>query len=106
MLIGFDPPKSEKNERERGFGFLFAARIFLGGVWERIDRRWDYGEERIEAFGHIDGSAYVVVYAMRQTDDGTLYRWIISARRANSRERKRYDDQVPHNGGSGGGQAH
>lgn len=64
MLIGFDPPKSEKNERERGFSFIFAARIFLGDVWERVDRRRDYGEERIEAFGYIEGSAYIVVYTI------------------------------------------
>lgn len=106
MVIGFDPTKSAKNERERGFGFLFAARVFLGNVWERVDRRKDYGEERIEAFGHIEGSAYIVVYTMRQTDDGMSCRWIISARRANSRERKRHADQILHDGGSGSGKAH
>lgn len=54
MKIGFDPPKSEKNERERGFGFLYAARVFLGPTIERVDSRINYEEERIIALGHIE----------------------------------------------------
>jgi uncharacterized protein len=39
MRVGFDEGKSQRNERERGFGFLFAARVFLGDTIERLDRR-------------------------------------------------------------------
>lgn len=88
MQIGFDPAKSERNERERGFGFLYAARIFLGDTLERVDSRFEYGEERIIALGNIEDLAFVIVYTWRETEDGTRYRWIISARRADRKERR------------------
>jgi uncharacterized DUF497 family protein len=86
--IGFDVRKSERNEAERGFGFLFAARIFLGRTVEALDLRRDYGEERVLAFGQIEGRMYAVVYTWRTAEDGMPMRWIISARRANERERR------------------
>jgi len=47
------------------------------------DRRRDYGEERVIAIGEVDGEVLVVVY----TDRGNTRR-IISARRANRKERQ------------------
>ena len=94
-LIGFDPPKSEKNERGRGFGFLYAARVFLGPTIEREDARRDYGEERIIALGQVEGLVFAVVYTWRTTDDGEPMRWIISARRADRQERRVYEAFFP-----------
>ena len=65
-----------------GFGFDFAVQIFLGRVLTRVDDREDYGERRIKAIGEIDGIVLVVIYTDR--DD---LRWIISARKANRKER-------------------
>jgi uncharacterized DUF497 family protein len=50
------------------------------------DQRWDYGEERFRALGVIDGRVFVVVFKRRLRAIR-----IISARRANSREVKRYE---------------
>ncbi len=61
MQVDFDPAKSERNERDRGFGFLFAARIFLGDTIERLDSRADYGEDRIVAIGQSEGANLTVV---------------------------------------------
>ena len=47
MKIEFDPIKSARNEAERGFGFGFAARVFLGRTVEVVDDRHDYGEVRV-----------------------------------------------------------
>ena len=94
-MFGFDPPKSEKNERERGFGFLYAARIFLGPTIERQDSRLDYGEERILALGEVEGMTFAVVYTWRTTEDGEPMRWIISARRADRKERRKYEAFFP-----------
>jgi uncharacterized DUF497 family protein len=79
--FGWDPAKSERTRRERGFGFDYAARIFASPTIEVVDRRRDYGEERIRAIGEIDGRVYVVVY----TDRPSL-RWIISAWKANGKD--------------------
>jgi uncharacterized DUF497 family protein len=83
MLFEWDAAKSWRNLSERGFGFDYAARIFLGPTLERQDRRRDYGEVRMQAIGETDGDVLFVVY----TDRGEA-RHIISARLANRRERK------------------
>ena len=94
-MFGFDPPRSEKNEQERGFGFLYAARVFIGPTIERVDSRLDYGEERIIALGRIDGMVFAVVYTWRRSDDEEPYRWIISARLPNRKERRKYEASFP-----------
>lgn len=83
MDFDWNPPKHERNLRERGFGFDFAALIFEGPVLEKIDDRRDYGEVRVQAIGEADGVVLAVIY----TDRGNT-RWIISARRASRKERK------------------
>jgi uncharacterized DUF497 family protein len=74
---------SERNRRERGFDFATAALIFDGPVQTTFDDRRDYSEERVIAIGEINGEVLVVVY----TDRGQVRR-IISARRANRKERE------------------
>lgn len=81
MDFAWDTAKSERNRRERGFGFDYAARIFAGPTIDVVDRRRDYGEERLRAIGEIDGRTFVVVY----TDRGRV-RWIISAWKASGKE--------------------
>jgi uncharacterized protein len=81
MEFGWDPDKHESTRRERGFGFDYAARIFLGPIVESVDRRRDYGEARIRAIGQIDGRIYVVIYT-----DRPGMRWIISAWKASGKD--------------------
>jgi putative transcriptional regulator len=54
MLFEWDETKSRRTLSERGFGFDYAARIFLGPTLERQDARCDYGEIRIQTIGQID----------------------------------------------------
>jgi len=82
MIFDWHDAKHEKNIAERGLGFDFAAQIFLGRILIQIDGRADYGEVRVKAIGVADGVVLVVIYTDR--DD---VRWIISARKANKKER-------------------
>jgi uncharacterized protein len=66
-----------------GFGFEYAARIFLGPTLERLDNRREYGEVRIQAIGRVIDDILFVVY----TDRGDT-RHIISARLASRKERR------------------
>jgi uncharacterized DUF497 family protein len=52
------------------------------------DRRYEYGEERFCLYGRVEGRLFVIVYTTR---DKTIR--IISARKANKREQKRYGDR-------------
>lgn len=85
MEFDWDPPKHERTLWDRGFGFDFAALIFQGETIEQEDTRKDYGEVRMQAIGEAEGIVLMVVY----TDRADL-RWIISARRANKKERRKW----------------
>ena len=83
MLFEWDEAKSRRNLRERGFDFNYAASVFTGLTLERRDDRRDYGEVRMQAVGRAGDDILFVVYTDR--DD---VRHLISARRANRKERK------------------
>ena len=82
MEFEWDPAKSEATYRLRGFDFAYASRVFSGEWRDTPDDRRDDGEARRQAIGQVDGDILVVIYTMRGSG-----RRIISARRANRRER-------------------
>ena len=53
------------------------------------DDRYDYGEDRTQALGLIDGRLHMLAFTMR----GDALR-VISLRKANPREVKRYDEEA------------
>ena len=55
----------------------------------KLDSRFLYGEDRYLALGRVDGRVLTVVYTMRND----VIR-IISARKANSREVKKYENST------------
>jgi uncharacterized protein len=83
MLFEWDGAKSRRTLNERGFGFEYAARIFLGPTLERQDDRHEYGEVRVQAIGRVGDDILFVVF----TDRGDA-RHIISARLASRKERR------------------
>jgi uncharacterized DUF497 family protein len=89
----WDEAKSETCFQERGFDFAYAARVFFDP--DRIiqaDTRHSYGEERYQLMGKIERRLFVVVYTPKY--DAIR---IISARKANQREVKHYEDSTRDN---------
>ncbi|UMY18014.1 BrnT family toxin [Methylobacterium organophilum] len=97
MIFDWHDEKSEACRRRRGFGFDYAARIFSGDIWIRIDGRRDYGEVRLQALGEIDGFPYVVVFTERRNASGEIVYWIISARRAYEKECRQWRNALSRN---------
>lgn len=62
--------------------------LILIGVLE-ADTRHSYGEDRYQVMGKVDGRLFVVVYTPRAKATR-----IISARKANQRERQRYEEDT------------
>lgn len=89
MEVEWDEAKSERNLRERGFDFAYAALVFEGLVIEREDTRRDYMEPRFVALGTVEDEHWTMVYTPRA---GRLR--IISARRASRKERDVYDQEI------------
>ena len=88
MEFEWDQNKSEKCFTERGFDFAYAVRVFFDP--DRVvqtDRRYDYGEKRYQLMGKIENRVFVVVYTPRHS---TIR--IISARKANKREVRHYEN--------------
>jgi len=85
----WDPAKSEATFRDRGFDFAYARRVFSSNRIETVDARTDYGGVRIRAIGQVGSDILTVIYTVR----GSILR-IISARRANRKERAQWLSRV------------
>ena len=87
MDFEWDLAKNNSCQNSRNFDFAYVISIFVDPtvIIER-DQRWDYGEDRYRAIGVVDKRIFVVVFTRR----AAAIR-IISARKANSREVKRYE---------------
>ena len=84
MDYEWDTAKHLKNLRERGIGFDDAVLALEDVIVSWEDKRHDYSETRMIACCHYRDGVMIVVYTAR----GSLRR-IISARRANKRERRK-----------------
>jgi uncharacterized DUF497 family protein len=86
MQFEWDRAKAEVNLRKHGVSFDDALHVFADPFrLDEPDFRADYGEARRLTMGEVDGRLHVVAYTMR----GEVVR-LISARKANEREQRRY----------------
>ncbi len=87
MPFEWDDRKAALNVAKHGVPFEYAARIFLDPRrMDSQDTRRDYSEERRLTLGEIEGRLFAVTYTPR----GVVIR-LISARKANERERRKYE---------------
>jgi uncharacterized protein len=87
MDFEWDLAKSDSCQTSRNFDFAYVISIFKDPtLMVEHDQRWDYGEERFRAIGAVDERVFVVIFTRRSK----VIR-IISARKANCREVKRYE---------------
>ena len=90
MEITFDPEKDRVNRQKHGASLAFAPTILADPKrLDILDVRFDYTEERIVTYGRVDERVWVCVHASRAT-----VRRIISVRKANDRETKRYQQSA------------
>jgi uncharacterized DUF497 family protein len=89
MSTGYEWDESKRvaNIEKHGVDFRDAVKIFDAPTIEAEDRRRDYGEVRIGAYGRIDDDILFVVYTWRN-----MNRRMMSARKAGRHERERYQD--------------
>jgi uncharacterized DUF497 family protein len=90
MKFDWDEDKNKQNIVKHGVDFKSATQIFKGVTLDFIDHRHNYGEEREISIGLLGAIAVIVVV---HTDRDGVCR-IISARKANKRERQRYEQET------------
>jgi len=84
--ISFDPVKRAWTLAERGLDFADAGKVFAGAVFEFEDGRVAYPERRYSTIGMLEDRMVVVIWV--DAKDG---RRVISMRKANARERTRFE---------------
>ncbi|MFE0752732.1 BrnT family toxin [Inquilinus sp. NPDC058860] len=85
-MLDWDADKAKANLTKHGVAFEAAEGFDFATSVIRLDNRVDYGEPRWVAVGLIGRRLHVLVYTEREA----RFR-IISLRRANSRERRNYE---------------
>ena len=83
MAIVFDPAKDEANRAKHGLSLSRAVDFDFAAF--ASDRRRDYREVRVRAFGLLDGQPACLVFMARGDDVR-----VISLRRAHWKEYRRY----------------
>ncbi|MEI7613714.1 MAG: BrnT family toxin [Betaproteobacteria bacterium] len=89
MEITYDPSKNASNIELRGLSFELVADFDFQTAVIWIDARKAYPEVRVSALGFLDGRVYALVFA--ETTNGIR---VISFRKANKREVKRYEQKT------------
>ena len=87
MSIDFDPEKDAINRAKHGVSLALAEAGDWTEAFIALDDRRDYGEPRWYAYLPIGGRVRVVVFTERAETTR-----IISLRRANPREVRKYDE--------------
>jgi uncharacterized DUF497 family protein len=89
----WDGHKAKLNLRKHGIAFEVAIHVFDDPlVFVEQDRHID-GEERWQAIGTVGAFTLVVVaHTVRDDDEGNEIIRVISARRAERHERRRYEE--------------
>lgn len=84
MEVEFDPAKDAINTAAHGVSLARGADMDMDTALVVIDDRHNYGEVRYNALGLIDGRVHAMTFTVREAVR------IISLRKANARERRRF----------------
>lgn len=93
MEITYDPDKRARTLAERELDFNDAEHIFAGPTVELLDDRQQYGEERYQTIGLFNGRLVMVVWTPRGNA-----RHIVSMRKCNDREQKKFKNALDRSG--------
>jgi uncharacterized DUF497 family protein len=92
----WDEAKNLANQSKHGISFEEASRVFLDPLYVSVKEREEDGEQRWQTFGIVNGVMLLMVAhtvrEVRGQENIDVVR-IITARRAESQERRRYEDE-------------
>ena len=90
----WDAQKAETNFKKHQISFELAARVFADPFALACQDRIENGEYRWQTLGMVEGCLILLVAHTVAENDNTESIRIISARRADSKERKRYEQSI------------
>ena len=89
MGFEWDEKKNQSNQQKHGLNFPDAAQVFAGRTLTFENSREAHGELRYVTVGSLAGRVVIIAHTLR--GDATR---IISMRKANARERARYQERL------------
>ncbi|MDX7992274.1 BrnT family toxin [Xenorhabdus littoralis] len=87
----WDTAKAASNFHKHGVRFEAASRVFDDPFHLTVQDRFENGEYRWQTIGTVESCVLVLVAHTTRFEDGTEIIRIISARKAERHERKRYE---------------
>ena len=75
MQIEYDDKKRREVLAERGLDFSDAVQVFEGFHLTRRDDRFDYGEDRFQSVGEMNGKVVIVVWTLRNDSRRIITMW-------------------------------
>lgn len=95
MQIRFEwnDANAAKHFKKHGVSFEVAARVFADPFALMVQDRMENGEQRWQTVGRVGGHLLILVAHTVSEDDDTEVIGIISARKADPKERKRYEQE-------------
>jgi uncharacterized DUF497 family protein len=94
MRFEWDTAKATANLRKHGVSFETATRVFADPYALFEQDRIVHDELRWQAIGVVNGLMMLMVAHVVHERDGVEAIRIISARRANQKERRRYEEEI------------
>ncbi len=75
MQFEWDEAKRQKVIEQHQVDLLYAALMFENPVLVKADDRKEYGEQRYQALGHVDGEFFTLVYTLRNNRYRLITAW-------------------------------
>ena len=95
LRFEWDAAKATANLQKHKLSFETAARVFADPFALTVQDRIEGGEYRWQTLGLVDGAVLLLVaHTLSESNDGCDLIRIISARRADSKEKLRYENQT------------
>ena len=95
IRIEWDTAKAKINLRKHRVSFETAARVFADPFALMEQDRIENGERRWRTLGRVEGHMLLLVaHTVQDDEDGAETIRLISARRADPKERKRYEEEI------------
>jgi uncharacterized DUF497 family protein len=94
IQFAWDNQKAEANLKKHRISFELATNIFADPFALTRQDRIENGEYRWQTIGSVDGCLVLLVAHTQQENNDTEIIRIISARRADSKERKYYEQSI------------
>ena len=94
MEFEWDEVKNQRNIRKHGVSFETAALAFADPLHVSLQDRIENGEERWQTIGAVEGyTLLLVAHLVWDDDEGAEVIRIVSARKADPKERRLYEQE-------------